>query len=131
MSAWNENPVVVTCAITGADVFRVNFSHGLQEPGGPAHIVVQVLEGQNLRLSHIGIGGKVHHGTDLVLFHEAGKRLPIGYIMVIEANAPLPGGEGLPVSHAEIIDGDDVFVGLGEIMADKMAADVSASPGYQ
>lgn len=24
MSAWNENPVVVTCAITGADVFREN-----------------------------------------------------------------------------------------------------------
>ena len=24
MSAWNENPVVVTCAITGADVFRDN-----------------------------------------------------------------------------------------------------------
>ena len=24
MSAWNENPVVVTCAVTGADVFREN-----------------------------------------------------------------------------------------------------------
>ena len=24
MSAWNENPVVLTCAITGADVFREN-----------------------------------------------------------------------------------------------------------
>ena len=24
MSAWNANPVVVTCAITGADVFRDN-----------------------------------------------------------------------------------------------------------
>ena len=24
MSAWNEKPVVLTCAITGADVFREN-----------------------------------------------------------------------------------------------------------
>ena len=61
MSAWNAAPVVVTCAITGADDFRAGDrrSLGVDDPAPYGH------GGDQFQGGHIVMGGPVGNGHGL------------------------------------------------------------------
>jgi hypothetical protein len=109
-------------------------AHAFEQVEGAHDVGVDEIAGAVNGAVHMALGGKIHHGSGLVLCQQAGDQCRIAKITLHKHMATIlaKGSQVLQVARVgEFVQVDDGLVGLSQPIEHKVAANKAGAAGHQ